>query len=640
MSESVLAGINNSEDLKNLKTKKLEKLAAEIREQIIEVVSANGGHLASNLGVVELTIALHKTFNSPEDKIIWDVGHQSYAHKIITGRKDLFHTIRLDGGLSGFPKRTESIHDIFDTGHASTSISAGLGILTGQQMQGGTGKVIAVIGDGAMGGGMAFEALNHAGHLSKNLIIILNDNNMSIGANVGALSRYFSRLTTTSFYQVFRRNFDNGIRKIPFVGKSFYKIIARGKKAFRAIFYRNDFFSNFGCDYVGPVNGHNISQLVNVFESIKKLTKPVIVHVSTIKGKGYGYAEENPAFFHGISPFSIADGKVEKKKLITYTEIFSSTLLKLAEKDNKIVAITAAMAEGTGLKAFRIKYPDRFFDVGIAEQHAITFAAGLAAAGMKPVVAVYSTFMQRAVDQVIHDVAIPVLPVVFILDRAGLVPQDGETHQGIFDVGIFRSVPNLEILSPYSKEDVINVLQYAFDCGKSVMIRLPKDIAPNSFSEHDSNTKSNNENDEQPVIKGRGKFLFNNEAEILLMGCGGILSNIIETGFLLSRKGIANDVYDLQFIKPIDEENLLTLIQKYKKIFFFEEIMELGGVGEYIAALLVRKKIQTPFFYRGIGDFFPSHAFRDELLKKNLLDTKNMLNFVEENCDSWKNSST
>lgn len=633
----MLAGVNSSKDLKNLKTKELEKLAAEIREQIIEVVSANGGHLASNLGVVELTIALHKTFNSPEDKIIWDVGHQSYTHKILTGRKDLFHTIRLNGGLSGFPKRAESIHDIFDTGHASTSISAGLGILAGQQMQGETGKVVAVIGDGAMGGGMAFEALNHAGHLSKNLIIILNDNNMSIGANVGALSRYFSRLTTTSFYQTFRRKFDSGVQKIPFTGKFINRIIARGKKAFRAIFYRNDFFSNFGCEYVGPVNGHNIPQLVDVFESIKKLTKPVIVHVSTIKGKGYGHAEDDPAFFHGISPFSIADGKVEKKKLITYTEVFSSTLLALAEKDNKITAITAAMTEGTGLKAFRIKYPDRFFDVGIAEQHAITFAAGLAAAGMKPVVAVYSTFMQRAVDQVIHDVAIPVLPVIFILDRAGLVPQDGETHQGIFDVGIFRTVPNLEILSPYYKEDMVNVLQYAFDCGKPIMIRLPKDIAPNapdSSPSHDYIAQSNNENDKQAIVKGRGRFLFKNEAEILLIGCGGILSNIIEAGFLLNRNGIANDIYDLQFIKPIDEDNLLTTIQKYKKVFFFEEIMELGGVGEYIAALLGRRKIKTSFFYKGIGDFFPAHAFRGELLKKNRLDAKNILNFVEENCDS------
>ena len=506
MDKSILEAVNLPEDLKTLSVRDLKKLSGEIRNKIIEVVSANGGHLASNLGVVELTIALHRVFKSPVDKIIWDVGHQCYAHKILTGRKEQFHTVRQSGGLSGFPKRSESIHDPFNTGHSSTSISAGLGMLTGMKIQNIPGKVIAVIGDGSLTGGIAFEALNHAGHLGKELIVVLNDNNMSINANVGALSLYLSRLTTTLFYQTFKRNFDNMVKKIPLVGGFLNDSIARCKKGVKAVFFKDNLFSDLGFEYVGPIDGHNMGQLINVLESVKKISKPVVIHVSTVKGKGYEQAEGDPTFYHGVSPFSLVDGKVEKKSRITYTEAFSSSLIEYAGKDKRIVAITAAMAEGTGLKNFKLKYPDRFFDVGITEQHAVTFAAGLAASGMKPVVAIYSTFMQRAVDQVIHDTALQSLPVIFIVDRAGLIENDGETHQGIFDISLFRSIPNLELLSPYDQADMDRMLEYALKSEKPVMIRFPKDIAPDPVGES------------HEVITGKGRFLYKNTSEILLIG--------------------------------------------------------------------------------------------------------------------------
>ncbi len=512
--------VNNPEDLKKLSIKELKKLSAEIREKIIEVVNTNGGHLASNLGVIELSIALHRVFNSPVDKIIWDVGHQSYTHKILTGRKNKFKTIRQNGGLSGFPKKSESKHDPFNTGHSSTSISAGLGILTGLKMQNIDGRVIAVIGDASLTGGMAFEALNHAGHIRKDLIIVLNDNNMGINASVGGLSRSLSRLTTTLAYQTFRRNFDNLVQKIPFIGKYINNFIARAKKGVKAVFFKNNIFSELGLEYVGPIDGHNMSQLIKVFENVKQISKPVVVHVSTIKGKGCEYAEGNPVLYHGVSPFSMVDGIIEKKSKITYTEFFSGILVNHALKDDKIVAITAAMTEGTGLKAFSQKFPDRFFDVAIAEQHAVTFAAGLAAAGLKPIVAIYSTFMQRAVDQLIHDVAIQSLPVVIVMDRAGLVPNDGETHHGIFDISLFRTIPNIEFLSPFDQSDVELMIDYAIKSEKPVLLRFPKDIVPESTGE------------KKALKTGRGRFLFKNSSEILMIGYGGILSNIVEAGSL------------------------------------------------------------------------------------------------------------
>ncbi|MCL2293911.1 MAG: 1-deoxy-D-xylulose-5-phosphate synthase [Spirochaetes bacterium] len=624
MENSVLDLVNNQEDLKKLSIKELKKLSSEIREKIIEVVNTNGGHLASNLGVIELAIAVHRVFDSPVDKIIWDVGHQSYAHKILTGRKDQFKTLRQASGISGFPRRAESEHDAFNTGHSSTSVSAGLGLLTGLKMQNIAGKVIAVIGDASLTGGMAFEALNHAGHIKKDLIVILNDNNMSISESVGGVSQSLSRLTTTFVYQHFEKKIDNFFQKIPLIGRSINNSLKKIKKGIRAVFYKKNIFSEFGLEYVGPVDGHNIARLIKVLKNVKKMSKPVVVHISTIKGKGCDHAEGNPAFYHGLSPFSIVDGSMEEKSKITYTEFFSGILVDRASRNDRIIAITAAMAEGTGLMSFSQKFPERFFDVAIAEQHAITFAAGLAASGLKPVVAIYSTFMQRAVDQVIHDVAIQSLPVVIVMDRAGLVPNDGETHQGIFDISIFRSIPNIEFLSPYDQNDMELMFDYAIKSDKPVLLRFPKDIVPESVGE------------KKALKKGRGRFLFKGEADILLIGYSGILCNIVEAGTLLVRDGIKNDIYDLCFIKPIDEEYLCKIISAYKKVFLFEDSVVSNGMGEYIASVLYKYKVEVDFYFTGLGDYFPKHASRKELMGKSFLDAKGIFNYVKEKSDIRK----
>ncbi len=615
---SILNEINSPEDLRNVHHRKLKRLAGEIRKLIIGVVSSNGGHLASNLGVVELTIALHRVFKSPEDKIIWDVGHQCYTHKILTGRKDQFHTIRKNRGLSGFPKRSESEHDPFNTGHASTSISAALGMLSGMRSQGIEGKVVTVIGDGSLTGGMAFEALNHAGHLKKDLIVVLNDNNMSISQNVGALSLYLSKLTTTLIYQTFRRNVDRIIKFIPLFGKPLYEMVYRIKKGIKAVFFKENLFSDLGFEYVGPIDGHNINQLVSVFERVKKIDKPVVIHVSTKKGKGYDFAEGNPTLYHGVSPFSVIDGKIEKKSQLSYTEAFTAALIEKAQKDRKITAITAAMAEGTGLKNFQLRFPDRFYDVGITEEHAVTFAAGLAASGMKPFVSIYSTFMQRAVDQVIHDAALPDLPVTMVIDRAGLVGNDGETHQGIFDISLFRSVPNLRILAPYDNDDIVRMVDYAAESSHPIMIRYPKSLCPESS------------NNSEALKEGRGKFLYRNDSEILLIGAGGYLEEIVRAGDKLSRKGIKNDIYSMRFIKPVDEKYLVSVLKNYKKAYFFDDNMEINGIGEYLTTLVHLNKLKTQFYFRGIKDFFPEHATRDELITENGLDYGSIVSFVEE----------
>ena len=619
---SILNDINSPEDLRNIHHRKLKRLAGEIRQLIIGVVSNNGGHLASNLGVVELTIALHRVFKSPEDKIIWDVGHQCYTHKILTGRKDQFHTIRKNKGLSGFPRKSESEHDVFNTGHASTSISAALGMLTGMRKQQLGGKVIAVIGDGSLTGGMAFEALNHAGHIQKDLIVVLNDNNMSISQNVGALSLYLSRMTTSFIYQTFRRNFDRIIKFIPLIGKPLYEMIFRIKKGIKAVFFRENLFSDLGFEYVGPVDGHNINQLISVFEKVKKIDKPVVIHVLTKKGKGYDFAEGDPILYHGVSPFSVIEGKIEKKSQLSYTEAFTDILIEKARTDEKITAITAAMSEGTGLRNFQLRYPDRFFDVGITEEHAVTFAAGLAASGLKPFVAIYSTFMQRAVDQVIHDVALPDLPVTMIIDRAGIVGNDGETHQGIFDVSIFRSVPNLRILAPYDNNDIQTMADYAAESEHPVIIRYPKALCP----------EKNITNDE-PLTEGRGKFLYKNESEILLIGYGGYLEEIVRAGDKLSRKGIKNDIYNMRFLKPVDEKYLVSILRNYKKVFMFDDNIEINGIGEYLTSVIHKNNIKTRFYYRALQDFFPEHAGRDELIAENSLDSTSIVSYVEENAE-------
>ncbi len=615
----ILSRINSPLDLKKLGSVELKKLSTEIRQYIISVVSENGGHLASNLGVVELTIALHYIFDSPIDKIIWDVGHQSYSHKILTGRKDSFVTLRKKDGISGFPKCSESPHDFVETGHSSTSISSAIGILLGQKAAKQPGKIIAVIGDGALTAGLAFEALNYVGHIENDLIIILNDNKMSIDKNVGALSYYFSQITATRFYRTFQQSFDSAVVKIPVVGKYALNSIIKMKKALKAILYRENLFSDLGFEYIGPVDGHNLTKLKTTFRKVKETKKPVVVHVITQKGKGYSHAEWNPSLYHGVGGFSIVDGKLEKKVELTFTNSFSKTITSLAQKDMRIVAITAAMADGTGLSLFSMRYPERFFDVGITEQHALTFASGLAIAGSKPVVAVYSTFMQRAVDQVIHDIAIPNLSVVIAMDRAGLVDGDGETHQGIFDIALFKSVPNVCFLSPGNDNEMELMFDYAFKKNGPVMIRYPKAAC----------TLLGDELLEE-IKEGRGIFVRKRKGDVLIMTLGGTLNEVVDAADRLTLNNILTDVYNLRFIKPLDKEFLISILKRYSVIVMVEEGIINGGIGQEISALLNQIKVKKIYKILGVTDVFPPHATRQELLEMYKMDIKGIVGTVED----------
>jgi 1-deoxy-D-xylulose-5-phosphate synthase len=620
----LLSKIENPEDLKNIPEENLPQLAKEIRDYIVSVVSENGGHLASNLGVVELTIALHTVFHSPIDKIIWDVGHQSYTHKILTGRRKYFTTLRKLQGMSGFPKHTESIHDPFDTGHSSTSISAGLGILIGQRLQNREGKVIAVIGDGALTGGMAFEALNNAGHLKENLIIVLNDNKMSISKNVGALSSYLTRITATRFYQVFQKSLDMALNKLPVFGKTLFGILSRLKKAVKAFLFGDSIFSDLGFEYIGPIEGHNIQLLLKTFRHVRMIRKPVVVHVRTQKGRGYIYAEGDPSLYHGVSPFSIIDGKIEKKKTLTFTEAFSEIVLKLAMEDPSIVAITAAMTSGTGLSHFQALFPKRFFDVGITEQHAVTFAAGLAASGLHPIVAIYSTFMQRAVDQVIHDAALQKLPVIFAMDRAGLVGDDGETHQGLFDIALFKAIPGIVMLSPSCKSEMELMFRHALVCGCPVMIRYPKAICCPESGELASQ-----------IVTGRGVFVGPQSGDALFIITGGLLAEALFAREILAERGIQLDIYNLRFIKPIDEEYLEKIISAYEFVFCIEEGSLLGGIGEQILSRMSGLQSRTRIRTIGASDQFISHGTREELLSFAGLDGASLASAVEEQYNTY-----
>ena len=608
----LLSSIHEPHDLRGCTMSQLDGLAKEVRELIIEVVSRNGGHLASNLGAVELTIALHRVFDSPIDKIIWDVGHQCYTHKILTGRRELFPTLRKMDGLSGFPKTDESPHDIVETGHASTSISAALGVLVAKRMKGSPGKVVAIIGDGALTGGVALEGLNQAGHLKKDLIIIINDNAMSIGRNVGALSAYLSRLTTTSVYRGARRIVISAIRRIPVLGNEMVGLIRRLEKSAQTLLMPDTLFFDFGFSYVGPVDGHNIPLLLRILRNVKKLDQPCVVHVQTKKGKGYPPAEANPTEFHGVSPFNLVDGKLEPKEMLTYTEAFSSTVTNLAGEDSEIVAISAAMTDGTGLRAFQNRFPARFFDVGISEQHAVTFAAGLARGGMKPLVAIYSTFLQRAVDQVIHDVALPDLPVVIAVDRAGLVGGDGETHQGFFDIPLFRSVPNLTFIAPTGQGEMQSMLHYAFQQAGPVMIRYPKSTCLS-------------EDINPPIETGRGVFAKREGCGILLMALGSMLSAALEASALLEKRGVLTDVYNIRFVKPLDEEHIVDIASAYDEVFVVEEGFVRGGLGEYLHSLLGTLPVRC----LGVPDRFVAQGTRQELLSSCGLDAAGIAASVE-----------
>ena len=614
----LLSKIHSPQNLKNLSQSEIIQLAQEIRKEIINVVGKNGGHLASNLGVVELTLALHRVFESPKDAIIWDVSHQCYTHKLLTDRYKDFQTLRQKDGISGFTNTQESVHDFFINGHSSTSISSALGLLTARELNNDSGKVIAVIGDGALTGGMAYEALSHAGQLCKNLIVVLNDNQMSIDHNTGAVSRYLSRLTMTGGYQSFRYKVDKLIDKIPYIGRPFEKFIFRFKRALKGLFLTNNLFVDLGFEYVGPLDGHNEALLEKVLKKVSHLHRPVVVHVITKKGRGYSPAENNPELFHGIGPFQISDGTVETFDTTSFTEAFSQIICQKAQENKDIVAITAAMAKGTGLTSFSIKYPERFFDVGIAEEHAVTFAGGLAKGGKIPVTCIYSTFMQRSVDQMIHDIALQKAHAVFMLDRAGAVPSDGVTHQGIFDISLFRPIPDLEILSPVSQNDLKLCFDWAVDKGTCVVIRYPKLSCPTEFPQFSS-----------PVELGRGifmpctEFVIENVTEkqlethknkVLVVLTGGmypeaqkaVRSVLLEDGYA--------DMYILRFIKPFDESYFLELAKKYYGIVFVEDGVKIGGICEYLKSILAENGILNTKIL-GFDDKFFSHGTRDEILE-------------------------
>ncbi len=605
----VLEKINKPNDIKALSGQELELLAEEIREFLIEKISQTGGHLASNLGVVELTMAMHLAFELPEDKIIWDVGHQSYTHKLLTGRREGFDQLRKYGGMSGFPKRKESSCDSFDTGHSSTSISAGLGYAQAREIAGGRNKVVAVIGDGALTGGMAYEALNNASQLNSNFIIVLNDNNMSISENVGGLSKHLGNLRTADAYRGLKVGVTNSLNKIPVYGERMVEQIRRTKSGIKQLFIPGMLFENMGITYLGPVDGHNITDLVRVLKEASKVKGAVLVHAITNKGQGYEPAERHPSRFHGTEPFVIESGLPAKKRTkANYTDIFSTVMRKMGDRDKKVVAITAAMADGTGLKRFRNMFPKRFFDVGIAEEHAVTFAAGLAAAGLKPVFAVYSSFLQRAYDQILHDVCIQDLPVVFAVDRAGLVGSDGETHQGIFDLSYLSSIPNMCIMAPKNKWELSDMMKFAINFEHPIAVRYPRGEAYDGLQEFRA-----------PIEYGRSELLYD-EAEIALVAVGSMVKTAIEVRERLKEAGYHCTLVNARFVKPLDEELLYTLAQEHKLVVTLEENVLSGGFGEHVVQYLNQCGCDCRVMNVAISDEYVEHGNVDILRKELGID--------------------
>ena len=602
----ILEQIKGPEDLKKLTSEELSQLAEEIRAFLIEKISHTGGHLASNLGVVELTIALFRTFDLPEDKIIWDVGHQSYTHKILSGRRMEFDELRQYGGLSGFPKRKESPYDSFDTGHSSTSISAGLGIAQGRDILGEDYKVVSVIGDGALTGGMAYEALNNAARMKKNFIIILNDNKMSISENVGGMSRYLGGLRTGAGYNHLKKNVADTLERIPVVGGRMIDKIKRTKNSIKQLFIPGMLFENMGITYLGPVDGHNIPALCKVLKEAQKLDHAVLVHVLTKKGKGYEPAEKNPAHFHGVSPFDIKTGKpLAEKKYPTYTDVFSKKLCQLGETHPELVAVTAAMPDGTGVAAFGKKFPDRFFDVGIAEAHAVTSAAGMAAAGLRPVVAVYSSFLQRGYDQILHDVCIQNLPVLFAVDRAGLVGSDGETHQGIFDYSYLTSIPNMSVAAPKNLWELRAMLDFAMDYKAPFAIRYPRGTAYRGLKEF-----------MQPIAYGKGEMIYEEE-NIALLAVGSMVSTGEHVRAKLKEEGVSCTLANARFVKPFDKELVDRLAKNHRLIVTMEENVLQGGFGLPVTAYIHEHYPQVKVMNIALPDAYVEHG-NVSVLRKGL----------------------
>ncbi len=618
----VLDKINKVNDIKDIPKEEYDELADEIRNFLIEVISKNGGHLASNLGVVELTMALHLALDLPEDKIIFDVGHQSYTHKILTGRKEGFDELRSYGGMSGFPKRRENECDCFDTGHSSTSISAGLGIVTANEIMRKKGTVVSVIGDGALSGGMAYEGLNNAARLKRNFIIILNDNNMSISENVGGMSTYLSNLRAGEAYNELKNGVVDVLNKIPAIGGKLVTKIRKTKSSIKQLVIPGMLFEDMGITYLGPVDGHNINQLVKIISEAKKLDHAVLIHVITKKGKGYIPAEKHPSSFHGVEPFNIQTGlPLTKKEKPTYTDVFAKGIVKLAKEDEAVAAITAAMPDGTGLKKFMQTYPERFFDVGIAEEHAVTYAAGLAAAGMKPYVAIYSSFLQRAYDQILHDVCIQDLPVIFMVDRAGLVGADGETHQGIFDLSYLSNIPNMNIFAPKNRYELAAVIEYSRNFNHPLAIRYPRGTAYDGLKEFNS-----------PIEYGKSEIIYK-EKDIALLAVGSMVEVAIEIREALKEKGYSVSLVNARFVKPVDEKLLEKLNENHRLIVTMEENVLNGGFGERVLRITRDMNLKYKVINVAIPNVYVEHG-NIEILKSEIgLDKETILNKIQKNID-------
>ena len=592
----VLEKINQVGDIKQIPPEEYDTLAEEIRHFLVEKISRSGGHLASNLGVVELTMALHLCFDFPKDKVVWDVGHQSYTHKLLTGRKSGFDELRKYGGMSGFPKRKESDCDCFDTGHSSTSISAGIGLVAARDLQDGDEHVISVIGDGALTGGMAYEALNNASRLKRNFIIILNDNNMSIAENVGGMSEYLNGLRTNEAYTNFKTGVEQSLSRIP-GGSHLANQLKKTKSGIKQLFIPGMLFENMGITYLGPVDGHDIGKLQDILNKAKKVKGAVLVHVLTRKGNGYVPAERHPARFHGAEPFDIETGlPLNKKKKANYQDVFSTCMVKLGQRNEKVVAITAAMPDGTGLKRFKNIYPDRFFDVGIAEGHAVTFAAGLAAGGMRPIFAVYSSFLQRAYDQVLHDVCIQNLPVVFAIDRAGLVGSDGETHQGIFDLSYLSSIPNMHIMAPKNKWELSDMLKYAVEFDGPIALRCPRGEAYDGLKEY-----------RRPIEYGKSEVIYEEE-DIALLAVGNMVKIAEQVRKNLKEIGYSCTLVNARFVKPIDTEVLDMLSADHKLLVTMEENVRSGGYGEKVMDYVVEQELPVKLLNISLPDEYVEHG--------------------------------
>ena len=619
----LLEQIQKANDIKKIDPKDYDALAQEIREFLIQKISCTGGHLGSNLGTVELTMALHLFLDLPKDKIIWDVGHQAYTHKLLTGRQEGFDNLRRFGGMSGFPKRKESACDCFDTGHSSTSISAGLGLVKARDLKQEDYTVVSVIGDGALTGGMAYEALNNASKLEKNFIIILNDNNMSISENVGGISKYLNNVRTTTKYLDLKEGVYNTLRSIPNNGgDGVVRSIRRAKNGVKQLVLPGMFFEDMGITYLGPVDGHDISAMLRTFREARRARRAVIIHCITQKGKGYEPAERHPARFHGTEPFLIENGlPANPRTKASYTDVFSSVMLKLAEQDERIVAITAAMPDGTGLKRFRKRYEDRFFDVGIAEEHAVTFAAGLAAGGLRPIVAIYSSFLQRAYDQILHDVCIQNLPVIFAVDRAGVVGSDGETHQGIFDLSYLSSIPNMHVMAPKNKWELSDMIKYAIVLNAPVAIRYPRGVAYDGLKEYRA-----------PLELGKAEWIYK-EQDILLLAVGSMVQTAEEVRERLHKRGMHCSLVNARFIKPIDEELLALAAHDHCLFVTLEENVASGGYGEKVRESMQRQKLAADLLTITIPDAYVEHGNVDILKKELGIDAdgieKQIMDYVE-----------